>query len=521
MIKVEEYKEGLRVVRGPDWDWGMQDNNVEGLITSKANTGWVTVTWDNCKKANYRIGKNGKYDLALAPSEVAKLNSSDKTSDFVLPKYWYVVITEENAEILTKWRGARNLLKVGQVVGIAIDGSKGHNPLYSTDCFHNFEITFEQFKKYVLKEDTDEFVLPDKWYIKGSDELSDLYSEFTNCSLAHSHMYYYPKDKWNNKAWNYVSRILTDYTEITLEQFKKYVFKPVEQEFKLPKKFYVKATADNIAEVASWYKSIGGKTTVQIGKYHTNEVTTCGTIIGGGYVLTDEQFNKYVLLKKEPEPIKYADVKVGDTVWLHSNTVDTNGHIPDNQEGRVRYCDGTRIFTSNHICSIDRKYVKSVIPEFKLPEVFCVKVTEENKDKVYQWYHKGEDSFQVKVGRYCSNRGFHGSSPGSVYMGKDITNEEFEKYVWDKLEPIPIVDILPDVLTGCGSSLYPGWTEGLKMSINSHIQSMYLSDGDKGLLGSTLYLSGTDSYIGTENEYDKPLIIQRKRETKRKLIITK
>ena len=519
MIKVEEYKEGLRVVRGPDWDWSMQDGGGEGLITGKGNTGWVTVTWDNYKKANYRIGKNGKYDLALAPSEVAKLNSSDKTSDFVLPKYWYVVVTEENTDILTKWRGCGHPLKVGQVAGICTDGSKGHNPLYSTDCFHNFEITFKQFKKYVLKEDTQKFVLPDKWCIKGSDELGDLYSNHTNCSLAHSHMYYYPKDKWNNKAWNYVGKRPDFYTEITLEQFKKYVFKPFEQEFKLPKKFYVKATEDNIAEVTSWYRSIGGKTMVQIGRYHTNEVTTCGTIIGGGYVLTDEQFNKYVLLKNKPELIKYGDVKVGDTVWLTANAKDTLGGKPKSQEGVVTICTDEFIKIEGHTYHVDKQFIQNVFPEFKLPEVFCVKATEENKDKVYHWYHEGIDSFQVKVGRYYSNKGFHGSSPGSVYMGKDITNEEFEKYVWDKLEFVPeAIDF-----DGVGDFVKTHTAE-LISNYKDDAGSLMLRYGTDTAMPDTWKGLTTHNHLGkvfAATEYDKPLIIQRKRETKRKLIITK
>ncbi|XP_052213892.1 E3 ubiquitin-protein ligase MIB2-like isoform X1 [Dreissena polymorpha] len=65
---------GLRVVRGPDWKWGNQDNGeghvgtiVEigkpGSTTSPDKT--VVVQWDSGSRTNYRVGYQGAYDLRI------------------------------------------------------------------------------------------------------------------------------------------------------------------------------------------------------------------------------------------------------------------------------------------------------------------------------------------------------------------------------------------------------------------------------------------------------------------------
>nr|CAD7425712.1 unnamed protein product [Timema monikensis] len=77
---------GLRVVRGPDWKWGLQDDGeghcgtaVElgkpGSATSPDKT--VVVQWDSGSRTNYRIGYQGAYDLRVidnAPAGVKHPN---------------------------------------------------------------------------------------------------------------------------------------------------------------------------------------------------------------------------------------------------------------------------------------------------------------------------------------------------------------------------------------------------------------------------------------------------------------
>lgn len=82
---------GARVVRGADWKWHGQDDcssvNApnEGTVVGcdepttgvdGGGGGWVEVIWDSGVFNYYRMGYQGKFDLALAPShDPAKLST--------------------------------------------------------------------------------------------------------------------------------------------------------------------------------------------------------------------------------------------------------------------------------------------------------------------------------------------------------------------------------------------------------------------------------------------------------------
>lgn len=65
---------GIRVVRGPDWKWGNQDDG-EGHVGSVVEIGQpgstttpdktVVVQWDSGARTNYRVGYQGAYDLRI------------------------------------------------------------------------------------------------------------------------------------------------------------------------------------------------------------------------------------------------------------------------------------------------------------------------------------------------------------------------------------------------------------------------------------------------------------------------
>lgn len=86
---------------------------------------------------------------------------------FKLPNIWHVLVTKENQEVLSKWRfeGHPNELSIDYIVGMTKDWRynwkynkkyvKSHNPSYNKENFGE-EITFEQFKKYVLKSTVEE-----------------------------------------------------------------------------------------------------------------------------------------------------------------------------------------------------------------------------------------------------------------------------------------------------------------------------------------------------------------------------
>ena len=66
-----ELKLGLRVVRGPDWEWEDQDGG-EGHVGTVAKLeeggGAVVVQWDTGMRCRYRCGEQNKYDLRILDS---------------------------------------------------------------------------------------------------------------------------------------------------------------------------------------------------------------------------------------------------------------------------------------------------------------------------------------------------------------------------------------------------------------------------------------------------------------------
>ncbi|KAK7791090.1 hypothetical protein R5R35_000511 [Gryllus longicercus] len=71
---------GLRVVRGPDWKWGQQDDG-EGHVGTVVEIGkfgsssspdkTVVVQWDSGSRTNYRVGYQGAYDLRVVDNAPA------------------------------------------------------------------------------------------------------------------------------------------------------------------------------------------------------------------------------------------------------------------------------------------------------------------------------------------------------------------------------------------------------------------------------------------------------------------
>ena len=58
---------GLRVVRGPDWEWGDQDGGEGhvGTVVEVEEARAAIVLWDCGQRCRYRCGVQGKYDLSV------------------------------------------------------------------------------------------------------------------------------------------------------------------------------------------------------------------------------------------------------------------------------------------------------------------------------------------------------------------------------------------------------------------------------------------------------------------------
>jgi hypothetical protein len=77
-------------------------------------------------------------------------NIVNKTDEFVLPERWVVKVTEENKTVLDGWKQKINPYSEPAGLFNQYLNYKGYNNFLKPEYT---EITFEQFKKYVLKQD--------------------------------------------------------------------------------------------------------------------------------------------------------------------------------------------------------------------------------------------------------------------------------------------------------------------------------------------------------------------------------
>lgn len=148
--------------------------------------------------------------------------------EFVLPEKWAVKRDEDNAAILNKWNndkycgGSDNAYRT-------VEAYMYSDRNYQLDLIPGYTlISFEEFERYVLKKEQ-EFKLPAKWVINRttSEEWETITTWFNekgknryfkrNMGCPYMH---FPE---NGCASH--NKIREGYTEITFEQFKKYILK--------------------------------------------------------------------------------------------------------------------------------------------------------------------------------------------------------------------------------------------------------------------------------------------------------
>jgi len=91
--------------------------------------------------------------------------------DFVLPKYWYIEVNDENRDLLIKWRKDR-LMICDDISGYKFINSSGAG-VVGMLVFVGWLITTEQFKSHVLKLD----ITIEKEIIENFDYLIKLFKK--------------------------------------------------------------------------------------------------------------------------------------------------------------------------------------------------------------------------------------------------------------------------------------------------------------------------------------------------------
>ena len=107
-------------------------------------------SWRPATEEEIRNYPGKPYDVTTIPQE------------FILPEKWQIKVTPENREILAEWRTARWLSSEGYCVNKV--KTFDHVGYWFPEKQENYtEITFEQFKKYVLKESVSEQKKKNLW----------------------------------------------------------------------------------------------------------------------------------------------------------------------------------------------------------------------------------------------------------------------------------------------------------------------------------------------------------------------
>lgn len=109
---------------------------------------------DVLKILDFELGK--KYDILInKPFDVTNLNVKSST-EFVLPEKWCIKVTESNKSFLQKYN------YLNKIIGYdySINGYYGNKSDGDIEIpFGAVEITFEQFKKYVVKDPTENIAM--------------------------------------------------------------------------------------------------------------------------------------------------------------------------------------------------------------------------------------------------------------------------------------------------------------------------------------------------------------------------
>lgn len=139
--------EYVECINPGSWKQTIKNNNNNLIFDTKIES--VNILGNDWKK----IIKDTTMSFKPSTKEAYDAQFVVKEPEFVLPKNWHIVITNENTDIIQQWWDDKNYPERA----FSINARYGiHNKEYysANDNFKTtIEITLEQFKKYVLKEE--------------------------------------------------------------------------------------------------------------------------------------------------------------------------------------------------------------------------------------------------------------------------------------------------------------------------------------------------------------------------------
>lgn len=193
--------------------------------------------------------------------------------EFVLPENWYVIVTKENRNILSKWRYENDnvLLPIHFITGMCKNDNgkvtKEHNGINGIkgDTYDfGKKITFDQFKRYVLKEEIIQDTLKVEDLVEGEIYFGeyvccDIIFKPRQCELYNNISFF----KYNNPTYITKLRVATQEEKQWLEAcILANKFIPKEEALKSKKMKF---------EIGKWYKAIDGKSKITSKWYVKNK----------------------------------------------------------------------------------------------------------------------------------------------------------------------------------------------------------------------------------------------------------
>jgi hypothetical protein len=171
----------------------------------------------------------------------------------------------------------------------------------------------QHYPKDIVKDD---FVLPEKWFIRCTNESKRLLDKWTGFTFKYINIYYDDED-----GKTHSDNIIPDYTEITFEQFQKYVLKTTEQ----PKVMEKSYNTIGKEELLDWNKASEGelleeaKRRYPIGTVfspaHVNSTHKC-IVTNFNFVTTKRQSKTIgVAILTDDKEYYSGDSKYGDTAY--------------------------------------------------------------------------------------------------------------------------------------------------------------------------------------------------------------
>jgi len=266
---------------------------------NKTNGNSTFTKYDNCNWRYATPEEITEYERLGKPYDVTTLKVEDKPSK---DKPFYVVVTEENITVLSKWRNSKHV-KVGEIVGLCLDNkklTKEHNPIGSTKSlsftFGN-EITFEQFLELYPEyktEDKPKFIVG-SWYKCSCNQ--NFYRYLTikdNKYFVHDAVVNINNSNHGNAKPGYTEEyrdtslleyfkpdaIITDLSII--EKYLPVKSEPTKELTTLPEKWCIKITEENLLIVGKYYNRKGACAYTdidKIGKYYASHNLSSGTSV--------------------------------------------------------------------------------------------------------------------------------------------------------------------------------------------------------------------------------------------------